>query len=696
MLRKISLAHLFVLLLMTAFLFLGCPGSSNEEQQQRIEIPTPPRPLPPPSPPTPPTPPVNLLLTGDISISPDLGVVVNDELTATYTGPEVVDYQWKKDSTTLVGASGVKYTPIEAGSYTVTVSAAGYVGKTSAAVTVTDPSLSNFTTAPILTLSSGIDSLGYTWVASVPVADSYDIYYAEGSGLSAGVVKAGTKITDAVSGGTIASLFGTYSVLVVANKAGYNSIDSAVKTETTIIVPGTALWAKSITTGSAGSFFNGLAFDGLGNAYAVGYLSGNTPSDLGNGVTVKGVSTGGSNPLIVKYDSDGVAQWAQSVTAGSNDARFTAVAVDPSGDVYAVGYQSTNATHTYGGVNVTGAATGYNAVIVKYSPLGAVLWAKTSSGSSNGSFFYGVAADATGAYVVGFQRGAGIFNYNGANASGSYSTSIGANSVLVKFRTDGTGQWAYSTSTGAANSEFRAVALDSLGNIYAAGHQGGTGTFAYNGASVSGSYAGGNNAVLVKYNSSGAGLWAQSTSSGSATSQFLGVAVDPTNDVYAVGRQSAGTYTYSGANAFSSFGGGFNAVLVKYNSSGVGQWAMAPSTGNNMSIFGGVAADASGVYMAGFQTGNASYTYGTVDVSGSAPGLNILLLKLNHSGVAQWVKSSLTGSSASLFEATAVGASGVWAAGNLQRNSSYSFGNGVSIPSSGYSGNQILLMKYQK
>jgi len=578
--KKMSLAHLFVFLLMAAFLFLGCPDSFEEEQQQSKDIPTHP---------------VNLLLTGDISISPDLGVVVNDELTAKYTGPEVVSYQWLKNDVIIAGASGTKYTPVEAGSYTVEVSAAGYVSKTSDAVTV-------------------------------------------------------------------------------------------------INVQGLPLFARSITTSGARSFFFGLALDDSGNAYAVGYLRTDALSDFGNGVTAKGVSTE-YNPLIVKYNSDGVAQWAQSVTAGGDDSLFYAVAVDPSGDVYAVGYQEGNATHTYGGEDVTGTSAHSNAVIVKYSGTGAVEWAKTPSGSSDGSRFYGVAADASGVYVVGWQFGSLAFDYDGtAIASGA---SVVVNSVLVKFRTDGTGEWAYSTSTGDAESVFYAVALDSLGNIYAAGYQRGTGTFTYNGASTSGSFGGGENAVLVKYNSSGVGQWARSTSAGSDNSLFLDVAVDPTNNVYAVGYQSAGTYTYSGVSVSGSCSS-VNAMLVKYNSStGVGQWAMYPSMGNNSSYFRGVAADASGVYIAGAQYGNTPNTYGTVSVSGSAPGQNILLLKLSHSGVAQWARSTLTGSSASFFEATAVGASGVWAAGRLDRTSSYSFGNGVSIPS-GYGDRQILLMKYQK
>jgi len=75
------------------------------------------------------------VLPGNISISPNSGVYTDMELTATYSGSESVSYQWKKDGVN-VGGNSNKYTPIEAGSYTVTVSAAGYTSKTSAVVAV--------------------------------------------------------------------------------------------------------------------------------------------------------------------------------------------------------------------------------------------------------------------------------------------------------------------------------------------------------------------------------------------------------------------------------------------------------------------------------------------------------------------------------------------------------------------------------
>jgi formylglycine-generating enzyme required for sulfatase activity len=83
-----------------------------------------------------PTLPVEKTLIGNITISPSSGVTTGTLLTANYTGSESVSYQWKKDGVN-VGGNSSTFTPTEAGSYTVTVSAIGYTSKTSTAVTVT-------------------------------------------------------------------------------------------------------------------------------------------------------------------------------------------------------------------------------------------------------------------------------------------------------------------------------------------------------------------------------------------------------------------------------------------------------------------------------------------------------------------------------------------------------------------------------
>jgi hypothetical protein len=62
------------------------------------------------------------VLEGTITISPVSGVTIGTYLIANYSGSETVTYQWKRGETN-VGTDANNYTPTEAGSYTVTVSA---------------------------------------------------------------------------------------------------------------------------------------------------------------------------------------------------------------------------------------------------------------------------------------------------------------------------------------------------------------------------------------------------------------------------------------------------------------------------------------------------------------------------------------------------------------------------------------------
>jgi len=94
-------------------------------------------------------------LAGTITINPTTAAV-NTKLTATYSGSETpVTYQWKK-GTTNVGTNSNEYTPTEAGSYTVTVSVAGFKSKTSAPVTVTGGSSGGGGSQGVLTFTGEI------------------------------------------------------------------------------------------------------------------------------------------------------------------------------------------------------------------------------------------------------------------------------------------------------------------------------------------------------------------------------------------------------------------------------------------------------------------------------------------------------------------------------------------------------------
>jgi len=452
-------------------------------------------------------------------------------------------------------------------------------------------------------------------------------------------------------------------------------------------------WARTVSAGSSSSQFSAVTVDASGNVYAAGSQAGTGAYTYGAGVTATGTSSGG-NVVLVKYDSGGTAQWARTVSAGSDNSQFNAVAVDASGNVYAAGYQFGTGAYTYGaGVSATGIHSQYNVVLVKYNSSGTAQWARTVSAGSGRSQFSAVTVDASGnVYAAGYQSAGAVGAYTygtGVSATGTYSDDV----VLVKYNSSGTAQWARTVSAGSGSSYFRAVAVDASGNVYAAGVQSGTGAFTYGaGVTATGTYSG-NNVVLVKYDSGGTAQWARTVSAGGGISEFNAVAADPSGNVYAAGYQSAGAagaFTYgagvsaTGTNIYN------NVVLVKYNSSGNAQWARTVSAGSSGgSQFNAVTVDASGnVYAAGYQNGTCAYGTGV-----SATGNSVVLVKYNSSGTAQWAPTSVGGLE-SRFHAVAADPSGnVYAAGYQYGTGAYTYGD-VSATGTSSSYNNVVLVKY--
>jgi len=147
-------------------------------------------------------------------------------------------------------------------------------------------------------------------------------------------------------------------------------------------------------------------------------------------------------------------------------------------------------------------------VLVKYNSSGTAQWARTVSilSLSSSCPFSSVTVDASGnVYAAGYQNQSAPVTYDiGVTAQGG--SAYDRNVVLVKYNSTGTAEWARTVSTG-ERSEFNSVAVDTYGNVYAAGYQGGTSTYTYgSGVTAQGSHAEvygdamyGGNSVLVKY-----------------------------------------------------------------------------------------------------------------------------------------------------------------------------------------------------
>jgi hypothetical protein len=109
-----------------------------------------------------------------------------------------------------------------------------------------------------------------------------------------------------------------------------------------------------------------------------------------------------------------------------------------------------------------------------------------------------------------------------------------------------------------------------------------------------------------------------------------------------------------------------------------------------------VAVDGAGnVYAAGRQEGTGTFTYGDgVPAQGTYSGNNVVLVKYDSSGTAQWARTVSAGSTYSSFNSVAVdGAGNVYAAGSQYGTGSYTYGTGVTAQGT-YSYENVALVKY--
>ena len=191
---------------------------------------------------------------------------------------------------------------------------------------------------------------------------------------------------------------------------------------------------------------------------------------------------------------------------------------------------------------------------------------------------------------------------------------------LLKYNSSGTKQWTKLLGT----TEFEyghSVMSDSSNNIYVTGRTGG----GLDGNTSSG----GEDLILVKYNSSGTKQWTRQL--GSSENEYAyGLNVDSSNNIYITGTTRGGL---DGNNN----SGGNDIFLVKYNSSGTKQWT--EQLGTSASDDGrGVAVDSSNnIYVTGS-------TSGGLDGNNNSGGNDIFLVKYNSSGTKQWTEQLGTSS----------------------------------------------------
>jgi hypothetical protein len=359
---------------------------------------------------------------------------------------------------------------------------------------------------------------------------------------------------------------------------------------------GTVLWARS-AGGASADVGSSISLDVNGNILVTGNFN-STSITFGTITLINGANnTGVPDIFIVKYSPDGTVLWANS--AGNNgDDSGQSVSTDASGNVYVIGSFSSDSI-TLGSIILTNTSEGeYDIFIVKYSPNGNVLWAKSISGS-NDDYGYGISTDTSGyVYVTGnFESPTITFGTTTLTNTNAGDISNIGDIFIAKFTSDGNVLWA-NAAGGNEYDKGNSISTDSNGNVYVTGYFT-SDTLTIGTTNLISSGIGENKDIFIaKYSTDGSHLWAKSAG-GSNTYIDNGISTDANGNVYLTGGFNLPTIAFGTTMLTNTFGGFSDVFIVKYAQDGTVLWAKSAG-GNGNDIGKSISVDASSnVYLIG-------------------------------------------------------------------------------------------------
>ena len=315
---------------------------------------------------------------------------------------------------------------------------------------------------------------------------------------------------------------------------------------------GKELWTREFGVNAQPAVANGVAVDATG-VYVVGR------SELGDILGNRRGESIDCSAVVNKYDTNGNLLWTHVVSNGVPGESAVGVALN-GGGVYVAG-----------NIRPTALTTGM--YLRKLDSTGKELWTSEFDSGRDGDTAYGVAADATGAYIVGYTLG---------SLTGKPVT----NQKLFIRKYDPNGKALWTDQFGTPNPEYAYAVSASASGVYVVGStEGLLGTqtlprFDFDG-------------FVRRYDSSGNLQWTRQFGT-IDREEALGALADEAG-VYVTG------YTKGAVGAASL--GGDDAFLRRYDSNGNVVWTVQTGSGNDDYGYG-VAADATGVYIAGYSDRN--------------------------------------------------------------------------------------------
>ncbi|EPG76214.1 beta-propeller repeat protein [Leptospira fainei serovar Hurstbridge str. BUT 6] len=362
----------------------------------------------------------------------------------------------------------------------------------------------------------------------------------------------------------------------------------------------TASWTRLLGAAGASTQSSGVTADGSGNVYAAGSSTGSLD---GNALI------GTQDAFVVKYDTNGNKQWTRTLGTAGASLTTSGIASDSFQNVYMLG--STNLS--LDGQAFSGTS---DLFLSKYDTNGNKLWTRLLGALANATLPMGIATDSFNfIYITGYTNG----NLDGNVLTGLYDL------FLTKYDPNGIRLWTRTLGVSGAHTQSNAVTLDSSNSVYMTGYT--TGNLDGN------VLAGGQDLIVVKYDSNGNKQWTRQLGVAAASETGNGIVTDMRGNIYATGNTNGNLdgQTLTGTFAF---------FVVKYDNQGAKQWTRLLGTGGTFTYGLGITYDS---FNNVFITGN---TGGGLDGNTLTGTQDIYMTKYDSNGVKQSTQQAgVTGSS---------------------------------------------------
>ncbi len=376
-------------------------------------------------------------------------------------------------------------------------------------------------------------------------------------------------------------------------KAKYVLIDDLVTFDVdwngkgTLVIDPHLVWGTYYTsTSGANDFSYSITTDKFGNVFMTGNVvaAGFPLQNPGGTIYYQGILAGIEDAFILKFDNNGVRQWATLYGGSSSEVGYSVI-TDLNGDLYVTG-QTNSSNFPFANPGGTtffqGALSGvnYDAFLLKFDNAGNRLWA-TFYGGSGIDAGMSVAIDALGNLYMGGNTNSPAASFPLLNGGGaSYNQGVFGGSMdgfIAKFSI--TGQQLWSTFYGGTGTDLiMSLATDGTNNLVVLGST--TGNFLlFNPGGVAyydGIVGGTSDAFILKFSSAGQRLWS-TYYGGSSTEAPYSIDGDVNGNIFVIsGTDSGDLPTYDpGGGVFyqSAINASSDLFILKFDNTLQRQWA---------------------------------------------------------------------------------------------------------------------------